>query len=86
MHWGDETEEIGPFPSDNDITQSHTWTEEGSYTIRIKARDSRGLESAYGTLSISMPKQKVILPRLLRFFENQPLLSLLFGRLFKECQ
>jgi len=86
IDWGDETEEIGPFPSGDDITQSHTWSEEGSYSLRIKARDSRGLESAYGTLSISMPKSKIFFPRLWRFFGGQPLLSVLFERLLREYQ
>jgi len=86
IDWGDGSEEIciGPFPSGDEITQSHIWTEDGDYTLRIKAQDSQGLESEYGTLVVSMPKAKVISPWLFRFLDNYPFLSSLIERLLEE--
>ena len=38
---------------------SHTWTEKGTYDIRVKAQDKGGLESEWSNpLSVSMPKNK----------------------------
>lgn len=60
IDWGDDTDEvcIGPFPSGDQIKQSHTWDEDGKYTIRVKAQDKFGIESEWGTLEVSMPKTK----------------------------
>lgn len=55
--WGDNTntEWIGPYSSGAAITQSHTWSEQGTYTIKAKAKDINGAESGWGTLSVTMP-------------------------------
>lgn len=38
---------------------SHTWNEEGTYSIKVKAKDSHGAESDWSDyLSVSMPKNK----------------------------
>lgn len=60
IDWGDDTSEvcIGPFPTGDEIKQSHTWDEEGTYTIKVKAQDKFGIESEYGTIEVSMPKAK----------------------------
>jgi len=57
IEWGDgEIEEwIGPFESSEEVTVSHTWEEEGDYTIRAKAKDSYDAESDWGTLEVTMP-------------------------------
>jgi len=34
----------------------HTWSEEGNYTIRVKAKDTLGEESDWATLEVTMPK------------------------------
>lgn len=49
-------EEIGPFPSGEEITINHTWTQSDSYTIKVIARDTNNLVSPWSTLSVSMPK------------------------------
>jgi len=60
IDWGDESGEVcvGPFPSGIEQTSSHTWNEEGTYTIKVKARDIHGAESDWATLTVSMPKSK----------------------------
>jgi hypothetical protein len=79
VDWGDGSGEVclGPFPSNTCITQSHTWTSDGTYTIKAKARDSNQAESEWATFSVSMPKNKanskpLFLSFLQSFFEKYP--------------
>jgi hypothetical protein len=76
IDWGDHTNSswIGPYPTGNEITQSHTWSTKGSYTIKAKAKDIYGNESDWGTLKISMPTSFNIpsLSFLERLFERFP--------------
>ena len=58
--WGDNTTSqwIGPFKSGETINASHTWKEEGTYRIRVKAKDTSGLESPWSDyMVVSMPKE-----------------------------
>ena len=60
IDWGDG-ETIpwdGPYDSSRELKAFHTWSEKGSYTIRIKAKDVHGAESEWSTLEVSMPKNK----------------------------
>ena len=47
IEWGDgnDTGWIGPYPSGEEITRSHSWSENGTYVIRAKAKDIYGHES-----------------------------------------
>jgi PKD repeat protein len=47
IDWGDNTtsEWIGLFESEVNITINHTWTRKGTYNIKTKAKDDKGLES-----------------------------------------
>jgi len=60
IDWGDgnNTSWIGPYISGEMITVSHTWTEQGKYTISAKAKDTRGAESEWGYLEVTMPKNQ----------------------------
>ena len=62
IDWGDgeTTDWLGPFASNVDITQSHNWTEKGTYQIRVKAKDIYDQESEWGSLEVSMPKNKKV--------------------------
>jgi|WetSurMetagenome_2_1015567.scaffolds.fasta_scaffold00029_33 acid phosphatase type 7 len=57
IDWGDHTNSswIGPYSSGDLITQPHTWSKKGSYTIKAKAKDSKGAESDWGALQVTMP-------------------------------
>jgi hypothetical protein len=57
IDWGDHTNSswIGPHSSGELITQSHTWPKKGTYTIKAQAKDSKGAESDWGTLQVTMP-------------------------------
>lgn len=74
VEWDDTTMEewIGPYASGTTTTVSHTWSDPGSYKIRVKARDVYGFESPWSDpLPVTIPKSK---PRtnwlLLRFLEK----------------
>jgi hypothetical protein len=71
IDWGDETGEvcIGPYESGEEARLAHTWSEQGRYTIKVKARDSEGAESDPATLEVSMPKNKPVTTVLFRLLE-----------------
>jgi len=69
VDWGDNTASgwLGPYPSDVEQSASHSWSKKGTYTIRIKAKDTWGAESDWGTLGVHMPLSYE--PPHSRFFE-----------------
>ncbi|MGF3553756.1 MAG: PKD domain-containing protein, partial [Thermoplasmatota archaeon] len=78
VDWGDgrNTGWIGPYSSYEEVTQSHFWYEKGTYTIKCKAKDPYNAESDWGTLAVTMPKNKIATNTLfLRFLERFPFLS-----------
>ena len=74
VEWGDETSSgwVGPYSSGIGITLNHTWTIPDVYEIRAKAKDTKGKESAWTTLEVSMPKNKTINRLILNFLEQEP--------------
>jgi hypothetical protein len=59
VQWGEgcpSVEWTGPFASGETITLNNTWNEQGTYTIRVQARDTVDEVSEVGTLEIRMPK------------------------------
>ena len=72
--WGDGTNSgwLGPYASGSTVTASHTWTYQGDFEIRVKAKDTHGAESEWSDiLSVSMPRSRIQLhPLLLKFFEG----------------
>lgn len=83
IKWDDECTEVSVhLPSGQGITRNHTWSKKGTYTIRVIARDIYGVESAEGTLSVSMSKSKPYFnPIILGFLENHPHMFLLLCHL-----
>jgi len=57
INWSDNTTNqlVGPYHSGEEATISHVWSEKGTYTVKVKARDIYGSESDYATLEIKMP-------------------------------
>ncbi len=51
IDWGDNTtsEWLGPYLSNENITVSHTWNSQGTYNIRVKAKDTHKNESDWAT-------------------------------------
>ncbi len=75
IDWGDDSdiEEAGPHYSGYKLSVNHTWKEKGTYTLKIKAKDSHGLESNWKTLELNMAKIK-----------NKPYFHNLIFRFFKN--
>ena len=81
VDWDDGSVEewIGPFNSGEEVTLEHSWTRQGSYSIKVKATDVWGSQSDWATISVSMPKNKQLINRpilrflsqLLDFFTNE---------------
>jgi hypothetical protein len=57
IDWGDGTTSdwLGPYKTGVEATTTHSWSEEGTYTVKIKAKDVPGDESDWGTMEIVMP-------------------------------
>jgi hypothetical protein len=57
VDWGDNTSSgwLGPFSSGVQASAVHNWSKKGTYSIRVKAKDSHGAESEWGTLSVKIP-------------------------------
>ena len=63
--WGDGTDSewVGPFNSGETCEQSHTWTTQGNYEIKVKVKDSNDYESDWSeSLSVSVPKNRLQYP------------------------
>jgi agmatine/peptidylarginine deiminase len=72
-NWGDGTysDWLGPYESEEIVEANHTWDEEKSYSIRVKAKDIFDEESEWSeTLKISIPKSKNQYFKPFRFLEN----------------
>ncbi len=57
--WGDGNTSgwIGPYPSGQTVTATHTWSSRGSYPIKVKAKDTNNGESAWSVpLTINIYK------------------------------
>ena len=84
IDWGDETSEWSDFTSsETTITVSHTWEEQGDYTITVYAQDSNGFDGPESTLPITMPRFRAANNIFIKFFGRHPnifpILRLLLG-------
>jgi hypothetical protein len=81
VDWDDGTGELcyGPFPSETCIEESHAWTSDGTYSVKVKARDSNQAESDWATLTVTMPKIKQNLLQMVLeiLLQNFPILRIL---------
>ena len=75
VDWGDgDTEEYsGPYTSGDDVVLSHTFSGQGAYIVKAKAKDSSDAEGPWGSLQINIPRAKVfafiqILDRIIQRF------------------
>jgi hypothetical protein len=68
IDWGDGTFEqwLGPYASGEKATFSHTWTENGKYILKVKARNIYYAESGWATLDLKMSKSKIVISSLLQ--------------------
>jgi len=60
----------GPYSSGDQVTFNNSWEEEGTYTIRVKAKDIYDKESDWGTIVFTAPKNKIRWFSLFDFLEH----------------
>ena len=49
----------GPYDSGTIVKLNHTWSKKGTYSIRAQTQDSSGLLSDWGTLTVTMPRNRL---------------------------
>jgi len=84
--WGDGTYSSweGPKSSGETAEATHSWSSQGSFGVRVKAKDEYGAESGWSDpLSVSIPKSKTINRPFLEFLQQHPLLSQLLKQFLK---
>ena len=88
--WGDGTNSswIGPYASGATATAKHTWTVQGTYQIKVKAKDTSGAVSDWSDplgvsmpLNLNAPLRSVIFAFLEWLLQRFPLLEKLLGSL-----
>ena len=53
---------LGPYDSGETCTESYSWNEKGTYSVRVKAKDIYGKESDWSDpLEVIMPRGKIVL-------------------------
>ena len=79
--WDDGTSGnwLGPFTSGQTISIPHIWVEEGSYQIKVKAKDINGRESPWSDpLPVTMPRNRAATNHFSNFLLNHPKLLQIF--------
>jgi len=73
IDWGDgsDTGWIGPHASGQTISETHTWDEEGTFIIKVKAKDPDGAETDWTWLRVSVPKGKIFSHPFFEWFFSQ---------------
>jgi hypothetical protein len=85
--WGDETNSgwDGPHYSGDNVTLAHSWAKQGTYPIKVKAKDIYDSESVWSdSLVISMSKIKSsnpLLQQLTKIFERFPFIERLLNQI-----
>ncbi len=72
IEWDDDSSDgwIGPYNSNEEITVSHTWSEQGTYIIKVRAKDMYGALSEWETLEVTMPRNRAINGPFLNYLQN----------------
>jgi len=92
FEWGDGTDSgwVGPVDSGEEVTVEKSWTksEQGSYEIKVKAKDIHGVESEWSEpLPITVPKNKAINPFILlleRLMDRFPIMEQILQPIYDE--
>jgi hypothetical protein len=85
--WGDGTDTgwLGPYASGQSASASHSWTSEGTYPIKVRAKDMENAMSVWSdSLSVTLPKTRAIKATIPLFFENHPRLLSLVQKLIQS--
>jgi len=69
-------------PSGTMVNLSHSWEKSGTYTLKVKAKDDYGMESEWGELQVTMPKDKATSSSLiLKLINRFPLLEVILSKI-----
>ncbi|MCK4901973.1 MAG: agmatine deiminase family protein [Thermoplasmatales archaeon] len=80
---GDTTGWLGPYAYAEEFCASHSWDDEGTFTIKVKVRDIHGAESDWATLEVTMTKSRVLtLNFFQKFFRSFQILKYLINFLY----
>ena len=81
IDFGDNTIKnwFGPFNSGEEVAVNHTYSDQGIYTIKARAKDTENLWGPWGTLKVTMPKYKQTNMWFLNFFDRFSLLKKSFN-------
>ena len=85
FNWGDLTNSGWTefVSSGTMVNRSHKWWFIGSYTIKVKAKDSHAAQSEWSELQVTMPRNKIVYNLFFsRFLEHFPLLKKILLNLF----
>jgi subtilisin family serine protease len=81
--WGDSSPSVwdGPYPSGQQVSGQHTWSQNGNFNIKVKVKDIDNKESDWSDiLQVSITKSKTINIPLFRFLQKYSnLIELLQG-------
>ncbi|KAA0005256.1 MAG: hypothetical protein FE039_02025 [Thermoplasmata archaeon] len=87
IDWDDGNVEnwIGPYNSGENVKITHKWNKKGNYVIKALAKDTNGLVSSWGMLSVKMPRYRPALftEKTLSFY---PYLLFLIKKLYNNCK
>jgi hypothetical protein len=86
VDWDDNSgeESFGPYPSGVEASVNHTWSEDGKYIIKVKARDVFGAESDWATFRVRMPKTYIynpIIQLLMKMFQRFPFMNKILNQM-----
>jgi hypothetical protein len=82
IDWDDgDTEWTEYGDSGTEVTLKHSWTSEGTYTIRAQAVDFHGAESDWADFPITIPRNKAINRPFQNWYQSQPFLFLMLQKL-----
>jgi len=77
---GNFSEWMGPYNSGDTVYAYHIWAQQGTYVIKVKAKDTDGYESEWGMLNVVMPRTKISFKSIFDFLDEQNILFQLLSR------
>ena len=73
VEWGDQSSDITDYAaSGTDVTVKHTWEDQGAFTIKVKAEDALGEIGPENTLTVTMPRSRVLNNPFINFLQSHP--------------
>jgi hypothetical protein len=85
--WGDGSfsDWIGPYDSGETATITYVWRAQGTYEIRVRAKDDHGVQSEWSDpLEISMPKDRLITSSFQRYLAQHQQIFIFLQSLFQD--